>query len=104
MPKIVGVRFKEAGKIYHADVDRKLVFGRSQNAQVRFAENTASISTKHCVLYRDDSGLYLMDTGSTNGTFLSETLRLKPNVPYRMEKGSAFFLASPKYTFVIIED
>lgn len=103
-PTVRALAEPEAGRIYHADVDRKIVFGRSQNAQVRFAENAVQISTKHCVLYRDDSGLYLMDTGSTNGTFLSETLRFKPNVPYRMEKGSAFFLASPKYTFVITED
>lgn len=103
-PTVKAVAEPEAGKIYHANAERKIVFGRSQNAQVRFAENAVPISTKHCVLYRDDSGLYLMDTGSTNGTFLSETLRLKPNVPYRMEKGSAFFLASPKYTFVITED
>lgn len=103
-PTVKAVAEPEAGMIYHADAERKIVFGRSQNAQVRFAEHATPISTKHCVLYRDDSGLYLMDTGSTNGTFLSETLRLKPNVPYRMEKGSAFFLASPKYTFVITED
>lgn len=103
-PVVKAVAEPEAGKVYHANPDRKIVFGRSANSQVKFAENCTPISTKHCVLYREDSVLYLMDLGSTNGTFLSETIRLKPNVPYRMERGSAFFLASPKYTFVITED
>lgn len=103
-PVVKAVTAPVTGKLYRANVNREIYFGRGHGTQVQFGESDTKISTKHCVLYRDNTGLYLMDLGSTNGTFMSETLRLKPNVPYRMEKGSAFFLASPKYTFVVTEE
>ena len=45
-----------------------------------------------------------MDNGSTNGTFFNENQRLKPNTPYKVRKGVAFFLVSPKNTYIITED
>ena len=103
-PVVKAVTAPVAGKQYHANANKEIYFGRGNGTQVQFTENDTKISTKHCVLYRDNTGFYLMDLGSTNGTFMSETLRLKPNVPYRVEKGMAFFLAAPKYTFVVTED
>ena len=45
-----------------------------------------------------------MDLGSTNGTYFAENKRLQPNVPYKVEKGMAFYLTSQNYLFVITED
>lgn len=98
------VRDAAGNRTYHADSQGRLAFGRSERCQVRFRQTDAGVSGSHCVLYRDEKGLFLMDTGSSNGTFLKDGRRLKPNVPYRVQKGATFFLATPKYSFVITED
>ncbi len=92
-----------AGELYHADANGEIRFGRSVQNQVSFSENDTKISTNHCVLYRENDVLYLMDLGSTNGTFFAENKRLQPNVAYRVEKGTSFYLTSKNYTFVIVE-
>ncbi|MBQ8663196.1 MAG: FHA domain-containing protein [Eubacterium sp.] len=103
-PAVKAIVSPKPGEIYRADMDRRILFGRSEYAQVRFPEDAKAISTKHCVLYRTNEGLFLMDTGSTNGTFFREDQRLRANVPYPVKKGMSFFLSSPNYTFVITED
>lgn len=90
------------GRIYQTGSSQRLSFGRSSRNPVCIED--ASVSGSHCVLYREDGRLYLMDTGSTNGTFFSQQERLKPNVPYRIRKGMAFFLTNPSHTFVVIEE
>lgn len=91
-----------AGRTYRADAGGRLTFGRGSGNGVSVSEQ--SISGSHCVLYREAGKLYLMDLGSTNGTFFSDTERLKPNTPYRIRKGMAFFLCSAKNTFVVTEE
>ena len=94
----------KAGETYRADASGRIQFGRSAHCQVSFGANDTKISTNHCVLYREEDGLYLMDLGSTNGTYFAENKRLQPNVPYKVEKGMAFYLTSQNYLFVITED
>lgn len=103
-PAVKAAMYPKAGEVYRADANGRIQFGRSANSQVSFGANDTKISTSHCVLYRDNDDLYLMDLGSTNGTFFSENKRLQPNVPYRVEKGMAFYLTSQNYLFVITED
>lgn len=93
-----------AGRTYRADAGGRISFGRSPDNLVRFPRSDQSVSGRHCVLYREAGKLYLMDLDSTNGTFFSEKERLKPNVPYRIRKGMAFFLTNPKNTFVVTEE
>lgn len=90
--------------MYRADQNSRMVFGRDPRCQVIFDANESSVSSTHCVLYRENGVLYLMDKDSTNGTYFDEKQRLRPNVPYKVKKGMSFFLSSPKYTFVITED
>lgn len=98
------VRSADTGTVYRADVNGKMVFGRDPRSQVSFDQNDSAVSTIHCTLYREGGSLYLMDNGSTNGTFFNENQRLKPNTPYKVRKGMAFFLVSPKHTYTITED
>ncbi len=98
------VRAVDSGKVYRADLQGRIAFGRDPRCQVAFDASDSSISANHCVLYREGNALYLMDNGSTNGTFFGEKERLRPNKPYRVSRGQAFFLCSPQYTFVILED
>ena len=91
-------------KIYKAGASGRLSFGRDSGNTAVIASPDKQISSKHCVLYREGGKLYLMDVGSTNGTFFTADQRLKPNTPYRIRKGQAFFLCSPKYTFIVTEE
>lgn len=103
-PIVKAVSLPCAGENYFADVNGRILFGKGQRAQVAFDASETVISTNHCVLYHDNTGLYLMDLGSTNGTFLAEGQRLRPNTPYCVSAGMSFFLVSPKYTFVITKE
>lgn len=93
-----------AGRIYRADAGGRMTFGRSSSNQVRISADQQSVSGSHCVLYREAGKLYLMDLGSTNGTFFSAQERLKPNTPYRIRRGMSFFLSNPKNTYVVTEE
>jgi len=100
-----GIAIKDMnGKIYRSDATGKLTLGRAHDCQGGFGSGETSVSGRHCVLYREGGKLYLMDLGSTNGTFFSQQERLRPNVPYRIRKGMAFFLTTPQYTFVVAEE
>lgn len=92
------------GRTYRADAGGRLSFGRSSGNQVRISADEQSVSGSHCVLYREAGKLYLMDLGSTNGTFFSDQQRLKSNIPYRIRRGMAFFLSNPRNTFVVTEE
>ncbi len=91
-------------KAYRSDASMRITLGRNPGCQGGFGSGESSVSGRHCELYREGGKLYLMDLGSTNGTFFSQQERLKPNVPYRIRKGMAFFLTTPKYTFVVVEE
>jgi len=91
------------GREYHTDSER-MTFGRGQDNKVVFSPEDKGVSSKHCILYKENGKLYLMDVGSTNGTFFSEENRLEPNTPYRIRKGMAFFLTNRKNTFVVVEE
>lgn len=91
-----------AGRVYRADETGRITFGRTGGNQIRVADE--SVSSSHCVLYRDGGQLCLKDLSSTNGTFFSQRERLKADTPYRIRKGMAFFLSNPNHTFVVIEE
>jgi len=98
------VRSYADGKVYRADMNGRISFGRDPRNQVSFGQGTSSVSANHCILYRENGQLFLKDTNSTNGTFFDEENRLKPNKPYKVTKGTVFFLVSPQNTFVITEE
>lgn len=98
------VRSNADGRTYRADMNGCISFGRDPRSEVPFPANDGSVSTNHCVLYKEGGKLYLKDTNSTNGTFFDVNNRLKPNKPYPVRKGMSFFLVSQQNTFVITED
>lgn len=90
------------GREYRTESGR-MEFGRGEGCKVSIPDTDKTVSTSHCLLYREEGKLYIMDLGSTNGTFLKEEERLQPKVPYRAHKGMEFFLGSRAHTFVITE-
>ncbi|MBQ7346144.1 MAG: FHA domain-containing protein [Oscillospiraceae bacterium] len=97
------VRSLNDDRVFRADIQGKMVFGRDQRSQVAFSMEEDAISTRHCILYREGETVFLMDCDSANGTYFDDGARLRPNVPYRVEKGTTFFLSARKYSFVICQ-
>ena len=96
------VRAAHNGQIYVGY--QQMTFGRRPDSTIRFPEGDGAVSGSHCVLYRRDGKLWLMDTGSTNGTFLANGQRLQPNVPKQVSRGTRFYLSQTKYTFDVMEE
>ena len=92
------------GRLYKSGASMRITLGRNPDCQGGFGSGEISVSGRHCELYREGGKLYLRDLDSTNGTFFSQQERLRPNEPYRIRKGMAFFLTTPKYTFVVVEE
>lgn len=91
------------GTLYRANADGEITFGRNPECVAGFDRGNSSISGRHCKLFAGEDGLFLMDQGSTNGTYFEQGQRLKPNVSYKVTKGARFYLVSPDNAFEITE-
>lgn len=93
-----------SGMVYKPNADGEITIGRASSSVVAYDAANSSVSGKHCKLYMKDNALYLMDLGSTNGTFFNQNQRLKPNVAYKVANGSSFFLVDERNTFVVVQE
>lgn len=99
-PKIIGTQGIFANNSF--TVTGCMVMGRSRaKCHLLFPENTPGVSKVHCELRIVNGGLYLMDRGSSYGTFLANGVRLNPNQPYLLHDGEVFFLAAPQHSFLV---
>ncbi|MBR1740326.1 MAG: FHA domain-containing protein, partial [Lachnospiraceae bacterium] len=98
---VQGVSGLFAGRTYAQGRDGRVMFGRQPSCQVVFGGNDKNISGNHCVLFKQDGGVMLMDLGSTNGTYLENGTRLQPNVAYALHAGERFYLVNKNYMFMI---
>jgi RsiW-degrading membrane proteinase PrsW (M82 family) len=82
-------------------VDRVLCIGRDPNyCDIVFPADTAGVSRKHCALSVSPEGyIYVMDLGSSMGTFLPDGRKLNPNEWTAID--DTFFVASEAYTFTV---
>ena len=82
-------------------VDKVIKIGRDSSfCDIVFPMDTAGVSRKHCAVMASPEGIvYVMDLGSSVGTFLSNGRKLSPNEWTAVDGG--FYVASEKYTFTI---
>lgn len=59
----------------------KISFGRGSEADVRFPDD--GLSRLHAVLYRDGDRIWIVDQGSTNGTFVNEQKAAPAGTPLK---------------------
>lgn len=59
--------------------------GREEDNSIRLSDKL--ISKHHCVIVRTDDGLFIIDRGSRNGTFLNG-FKLQPNTKYPLQPNS----------------
>lgn len=91
-----------AGPLVNAlfPLERRITFGRDPAlCNVVFPSDTPGVSRRHCVLEPHADGIYLMDLGSSTGTFLQNGQRLPINQWVKVT--SNFCLGSPSVMFSI---
>ena len=80
-------------------LERRIIFGRDPAfCNVVFPSGTPGVSRRHCVLEPHSDGMYLMDLGSSSGTFYNGQ-RLQPNQWVKVNGN--FCLGSPNVMFAI---
>ena len=75
-----------------------LSIGKSEECQIQI--NKDVISKNHCMLGKDDKGLFLKDSGSTNGIFNQNDLKHKVSV-IDVKLGDVIYLANVPVKFII---
>ena len=88
------------GRIYHVGVNG-LMFGRDNDCNVRFPNESPGISRHHCCIRMEQGMPVLVDLNSTYGTFLGNGRQLPPNNPVQITPGSRFYLANTGYLFQV---
>jgi hypothetical protein len=84
-------------------INGSLSIGRDpKRCQIVFPSNTQGISSVHCMLRQQGSGVILMDSGSTYGTFLIGGRKLNANESVTLNPGDSFYLADTKNEFKVL--
>ena len=89
------------------EVVGNMVFGREADLPEEIRQSLVSrydnISRRHAELRRDKGGLWVVDLGSSNGTFVND-VRLLPNTPVRLPHGAKLRFAADLTLTVRIEN
>lgn len=96
---VMGINGIFKGK--NMEVKSKIYFGRNDNCHVQYPSDTKGVSGKHCTLEFDGQNFYLIDLGSSYGTFLSDGQKLTPKMRYTLSDGEQFYMASSAELFQI---
>jgi hypothetical protein len=78
------------------DSTKKLIGrgGREGNKIEAYLSNKLYVSRKHLRIWKTETGIYVCDIGSTNGTYINEK-KLKPNEEYTLNVGDVLVLGKP---------
>lgn len=88
------------GRVYRIG-NTGIMFGREADCTVQFPTNTPGISRRHCALRYSQGSCWLVDMGSSYGTFLGNGSQLAPNQPVRVAPGNRFYLGNTGNMFQI---
>ena len=95
---IVGVTGPMQGRNF-SDPQRLVIGREPTQCNVLLPPRTPGVSRRHCILERRADGVYIMDVGSSAGTFLQNGQRLQPNQWVKVTGN--FYLGSPNVTFAV---
>lgn len=89
------------------EVGERLLVGRDAptppNLAARLEREYSNVSRRHAELLVDQDSLWIVDLGSTNGTFVNET-RLTPNQRLRLVNGARLRFAADLTALVFVRD
>ncbi|MBQ9551588.1 MAG: PrsW family intramembrane metalloprotease [Clostridia bacterium] len=81
-------------------IDKVLTIGRDSAGDIVFPADTAGVSRKHCAVMASENGMvYVMDLGSSVGTFSLDGRRLPANEWTPVDRG--FYVAAQTYAFTV---
>ncbi len=92
------------GRIYEIGPG-ETTFGRDRSCRIQYANDPSGakgISRMHCTMYWKNGDLWLLDQGSSYGTFLLGYGRLQNGLPVKLECGSVFYLGDNVNRFEIV--
>lgn len=101
-----GVAGKYAGQSFELSGNR-LVIGRDPGAcNIVFDKNTPGISGRHCQISYDQNGdcFWLVDLGSSYGTFLGSGKKLTAGQAEKISAGETFYLCDAANQFAVIKE
>lgn len=75
--------------------------GKMPECQIRYPKDMGGISRYHCQVYLDGGRVFLVDIGSSYGTFLPNGVRMTKNQPVELQVGDRFYLADPAELFQV---
>jgi len=91
------------GVCYLPDAGNVITIGRRDTSTIRFTPGNTAISANHCKLFMEDGSVYVMDEGSTNGTYFMDHSRLMPHEKYVVEYDTVFYLSDPSNSFRVVK-
>lgn len=95
---IIGISGPVQGKTFSNP--QRLIIGREPSqCNVVLLPQTPGVSRKHCILERRVDGIYIMDVGSSSGTFFQNGQRLPLNQWIKVTGN--FYLGSPNVMFSV---
>ncbi len=98
--RLQGVSGAFAGRRFA--INGKIRIGRDPQGGIVYPQGTQGISGRHCEISISGRTVYLMDVGSTYGTFVGGS-RIQPNQPVALRPGDTFYLADQRESFTIID-
>ncbi len=84
---------QNSGQEYTAALRGRLIIGRGTECEIPIPEDGA-LSKQHAYLLKEQDGIFLMDAGSSNGSYVNGVLALGKQ---RLEQGDILLLGSAEY-------
>lgn len=97
---IMGIAGMMQGRSYPVGTEG-LCIGRGVSSNIRYPDDVKGISRTHCRIFANGQKLFLMDSGSSYGTFLKGYGKLPAQKPVPVKRGDLFYLGSEKEGFAI---
>lgn len=93
-PALVGITGQYANKIFDLGYSQLTIGRDPRMAHLIYSSNNEEISRKHCsVRFDENSGKFVLEDYSLNGTYLIPDVRLQQGQPVYLNPGDRFFLS-----------
>ncbi len=98
---LYGVGGTMAGSIFDLDTETILIGRDTRQCSIIYPDSEPGVSSVHCQVKVFDKYVEITDLGSRYGTFSSEGVRFKQNVPYRLVNGQSFYVGDKKNKYMV---
>jgi len=100
--RIQGVSGALEGKRFSVPAGAPVTVGRNpQECGIVLPPDTPGVSGRHCSVWIDKGAVYVMDLGSSHGTFLAPGRRLAANQAVKLQEGDIVWLGGEAQSFVL---